>query len=50
MSTQSTDLTRNGKLGIAGMYERARLLGGSLRIQSELGKGTQVMAEVPLAR
>lgn len=41
-------LASNGKLGIIGMHERARLLGGSLKIQSELGKGTQVVAEVPL--
>jgi signal transduction histidine kinase len=30
------------------MYERARLAGGALDIQSELGKGTQVIAEIPL--
>jgi len=41
-------LASTGKLGIIGMYERARLLGGSLKVQSELGKGTQVVAEVPL--
>ena len=34
------DLTRAGKLGLAGMQERAQLLGGSLSIQSEPGKGT----------
>ena len=42
------DLASVGKLGILGMYERARLLGGSLKIQSESGKGTEVVAEVPL--
>lgn len=42
------DLASTGKLGILGMYERARLAGGTLHIQSELGKGTQVVAEVPL--
>ncbi len=47
---QTNDLTRNGKLGIAGMYERARLLDGVLRIQSEPAKGTQVIAEVPKAK
>jgi len=36
-----------GKLGLAGMHERARLLGGSLKVQSELGKGTQVVVEIP---
>ena len=42
------DLASVGKLGILGMHERARLLGGSLKIQSESGKGTEVVAEVPL--
>ncbi len=40
-------LASNGKLGIMGMHERARLLGGSLKIQSHPGRGTQVIAEVP---
>ncbi|MFC1990563.1 ATP-binding protein [Chloroflexota bacterium] len=42
------DLAKNGKLGLTGMQERTQLVGGTLRIQSELGKGTQVVAEVPL--
>lgn len=42
------DLSRLGKLGLAGMQERARLLGGSLQIESELDKGTKVIVEVPL--
>jgi len=45
---QIEGLASSSKLGIIGMYERARLRGGSLRIQSELDKGTQVVAEVPL--
>ncbi len=40
-------LASNGKLGIMGMYERARLLGGSFSVQSEPGNGTQVITEVP---
>jgi two-component system sensor histidine kinase DegS len=43
-----SDLASTGKLGLAGMDERARLLGGSLRLQSELGKGTTATVEVPL--
>jgi PAS domain S-box-containing protein len=43
-----SDLASTGKLGLAGMEERARLLGGSLRLQSELGKGTTATVEVPL--
>ncbi|MGB2583080.1 MAG: PAS domain S-box protein [Dehalococcoidia bacterium] len=39
------DLTKTGKLGLAGMKERARLLGGSLKVESEPGKGTTVIVE-----
>jgi len=42
------DLTRAGKLGLAGMQERARLLGGSLTVESEPGKGTTVTIEAPI--
>lgn len=41
-------LASSGKLGILGMYERAHLLGGMLKIQSQSGKGTKVIAEVPV--
>ena len=50
LSAQADGFARSGKLGIAGMYERARLLDGSLMIQSELSKGTQVVADLPLQR
>jgi len=42
------DLTRAGKLGLAGMQERARLLGGSLSVQSEPGKGTTIVVRAPV--
>ncbi|TET37466.1 MAG: PAS domain S-box protein, partial [Dehalococcoidia bacterium] len=42
------DLTSEGKLGLVGMLERARLLGGSLVVQSDLGKGTTVAVEAPI--
>ena len=42
------DLAGVGKLGLAGMEERAKLLGGSLTLQSELGVGTTVTVEVPI--
>jgi len=41
------DLAVTGKLGLIGMQERARLAGGSLRIQSESGQGTRVVVELP---
>ncbi len=42
------DLARTGKLGLAGMEERAQLLGGNLTIDSKPGKGTILTVEVPL--
>lgn len=41
-------LAESGKLGLAGMQERARLLGGSVSLQSAPGKGTVVTVEAPL--
>jgi len=43
-----SDLSRSGKLGLVGMQERVRLLGGSLEVKSEPGKGTTVIAEAPI--
>jgi signal transduction histidine kinase len=37
-------------LGLINMEERARHLGGTFLIRSELGKGTEVMVEVPLGQ
>lgn len=42
-----SDLAGDGKLGLLGMQERARLLGGTFAIQSELGRGTTVTVELP---
>ncbi|MGD2143811.1 MAG: GAF domain-containing protein [Anaerolineae bacterium] len=36
-----------GNLGLIGMHERARLLGGSLTVDSERGRGTRVVVNVP---
>jgi two-component system, NarL family, sensor kinase len=35
--------------GIEGMRERARLLGGRMRVRSRAGRGTEIVAEVPIA-
>ncbi|MBI2321077.1 MAG: sensor histidine kinase [Chloroflexi bacterium] len=40
----------NGRLGLAGMRERAALLGGSLRVESQPGRGTRLHLRWPLAR
>jgi len=42
------DLTVAGKLGLAGMQERAQLIKGKLKLQSKPGKGTTVTLEFPL--
>jgi len=42
------DLASAARLGLVGMQERARLMGGSLTLQSELGQGTTVTVEVPI--
>ncbi len=39
-----------GKIGLAGMQERADLLGGNLSIQSNVGRGTLVTMLVPYER
>ena len=41
------DMARIGKLGLAGMQERTQLLGGTLTIDSQPGKGTLLTIEVP---
>ena len=42
------ELPREGRLGLVGMEERARLLGGSMIIHSEVEKGTRIFIEVPV--
>jgi signal transduction histidine kinase len=37
-------------LGIAGMRERVRELGGHLEVRTSEGRGTDVIASVPLER
>jgi len=40
------DLARDGKLGLAGMEERARLVGGTLSADSVPGAGTRIKVEL----
>ena len=42
------ELPRAGKLGLAGMEERVHLLDSRMEIDSEPGKGTRVMIEIPM--
>ena len=46
--TEVNDLSNMGKLGIIGMRERAQLLHGTLDIESDIGKGTAIIVEIPL--
>lgn len=41
-------LVSSGKLGLIGMYERARTLDGTLLIRSEIDQGTVVIIDVPV--
>jgi two-component system sensor histidine kinase UhpB len=43
-----TDLMKTGRLGLMGVYERARLFGGKAIITSSPGQGTHVTVVVPL--
>ena len=40
--------TNENRFGLVGMNERARLLGGSLQIESEPGAGTRVTVRIPI--
>jgi len=41
-------LVAGGRLGLTGIYERARLLGGTARIISAVGEGTTVIVTLPI--
>jgi len=47
MPERTSDLALSGKLGIIGMRERARLIEGTLIVQSEAGTGTTVTLRIP---
>jgi len=44
---RAEDMVSGGKLGLMGMYERARLVGGSLDIKSKPGQGTELTVRLP---
>jgi len=47
---EATKHSRESGLGLFGMEERLALVGGTLRVESTVGGGTRVSAEVPLPR
>src|SRR5919107_1252736 len=46
----ATSATSRGGMGIRGMRERARALGGELKVESEPGRGTKVLFELALTK
>lgn len=47
--TRGGRLSRDGSCGLVGMSERVRLLGGAFTVTSQVGEGTRLVAEFPLA-
>jgi len=47
LSGRVDDLPRSGKLGLAGIYERVQLLGGTIELKSTPGKETTLTIDVP---
>ncbi|MFU8795872.1 MAG: PAS domain S-box protein [Dehalococcoidia bacterium] len=45
---QLSDFARRGRLGLTGMAERARLIGGEVEVSSEEGKGTTIFVRAPI--
>ncbi len=43
-----SDLTRKGKLGLVGIQERAELLGGTVDINTQRGRGTTLTVNIPI--
>lgn len=46
---EATKASRESGLGLFGMEERLALIGGTLQVESTMGKGTRVSAEVPMS-
>ena len=44
---RAEDMVSAGRLGLMGMYERARLLNGNLQIKSAPGQGTELTVRLP---
>jgi signal transduction histidine kinase len=49
VTTARERAARNGRLGLLGMSERVQILGGSLEVDSQPGRGTRIRASFPLA-
>lgn len=47
ITSSAQSLMAEGHLGLAGMQERASLMGGSVQLDSQIGEGTTVIARLP---
>ncbi|MCK4580428.1 MAG: sensor histidine kinase, partial [Dehalococcoidia bacterium] len=47
LPTQLSDFAGQGKLGLTGMEERVRLVGGKFEASSQIGEGTMIVVRVP---
>ena len=47
LPNQLSEFASRGKLGLIGMAERARLIGGELEVSSQIGKGTKIIVKAP---
>jgi signal transduction histidine kinase len=47
-AAEENSKSRGGHLGMINLYERTELLGGSLRIDSTVGKGTNITVVIPV--
>lgn len=48
MASTQEQAAEDGRLGLLGMAERVQLLGGTLQVESEPGRGTRIRASFPL--
>jgi signal transduction histidine kinase len=44
---QLSDFAGQGKLGLTGMAERARLIAGELEVSSQIGERTKIIVKAP---
>jgi signal transduction histidine kinase len=47
-ASDATRLLREGHFGLAGMRERASLVGGTVKVHSQPGQGTLIEASLPM--